>query len=111
MPDFEKEKIILENGGIFLILDGNVGAVVGESAHLMGCLKLLDKCILMVAKENKDKILSRKLHYLYYPVKHIYETQEELVNIASYAAVQMAVLSAIIEVNKRTEKNNNGKTQ
>lgn len=104
LPDFEKEKVILEHGGIIVILDGKIGAVVGESAYLMSCSELLTKCILMVPKENKDKILSRKEHYLYYLIKYVYESIEELVNAAAGLAIQMAHLWAIIEINKKNRK-------
>lgn len=55
LPDFEKEKIVLEKAGVLVILDGRIGAVVGESTYLMHCQEHQHKCILMVNEKNKDK--------------------------------------------------------
>lgn len=110
LPDNEKQRIILQKKGIFVILDGKIGAVVGESSFLMNNLKNLYKCVLMVPKTNKENLLSRKEHYLYYPIKYIYDTSEELTELASGIAVQMAHLGAIIEV-RLGKGNNNMKKQ
>lgn len=101
LPDFEKEKVVIETAGVLVILDGKIGAVVGESAFLMHCSENQHKCILLVSEENKERILSTKEHYLYYPNKIVYSNNSELVDLAVQGTIQTTYRLAISEVNKR----------
>jgi len=105
LPDFEKEKVIIESAAVLVVLDGKIGAVVGESAYLMHCSENQHKCVLMVPEENKERILSTKEHYLYYPAKIVYKDSKELVDLAVKAAIQTSYRLAVTEVNKRWQKN------
>jgi hypothetical protein len=101
LPDFEKEKVVIESASVLVVLDGKIGAVVGESAYLMHCSENQHKCVLLVPEENKEKILSTKEHYLYYPTKIVYRNKNELVDLAVDGAIQTSFRLAINEVNKR----------
>lgn len=99
LPDFEKEKAIIDKCGVLIFLDAEKGGVVGETTYLLDKPKILQRSLLLVAKENEPNTLSTQLHYLYFPTKVIYNDKVELVEKGVEAARQMTYRLAIAELN------------
>lgn len=107
LPDFEKEKAIIEQCGVLVFLDAEKGGVVGETTYLLDKPHILEKSLLLVSKENEDKLLSTKLHYLYFPSKIVYKGSEDLIEKGVEATRQATYRLAIAELN--TQENDKEK--
>lgn len=88
LPDFEKEKPILQKASLLVVIDNDHGGVVCESTYLIQNHQLLEKAILLISESLPDnKFFATQNHYVYYPCKIKYP-KNNLVETAIMAAIQ-----------------------
>ncbi len=105
LPDFEKERKLIEKAAGIVIIDTDRGGAVGESTYLIQSRNLLDKAVLLVPDSIKDDVFfCTKRHYVYYQRKVKY-AENSLVDTAVMAAIQLSHNLAIKELQEKEIKN------
>jgi hypothetical protein len=90
LPDFEKEKKIIEKASCIVLIDTDKGGAVGESTFMIENGSLLEKAVLLVPNTvNEDTFFCTKKHYVYYSRKVRYQ-EDHLVETAVKAAKQLS---------------------
>lgn len=105
LPDFEIEKVAITKASILVVIDSNVGGLVSESTLLMDNPQLMRKSILLVPESMPcDTLYSTEEHYVYYPSKIPYN-DENLIEIATKAAIQASHRLALYQIFNEKEGN------